>query len=570
MINPIEIADFYDQRSILITGSTGFLGKVLVEKLLRSLPNIKRLYLLIRPQANIPAKQRLEALLQSQLFSIVKQKSPQVFEKLTAIDGDLTDENLGLSETNAQTLLDEVSIVFHCAATVKFDEALRISVAMNVCGTQRLLQFCRRMKNIAVFAHASTAYANCDRSHILESVYTPPMEPQKLVDALAWMDDEMVSSLTPLLVGQRPNTYTFTKALAEYVVSEQSRYIPVTIVRPSIIGAIWREPLPGWTDNLNGPTGLFASIGKGLLRSMIGTEKATADIIPVDVVSNVLIVAAWHRANESSECCPVINCCTSKLNTLMWGDVVQAMKFFNQYPLEDVFRVPRPRFTMNKFWRESMIFLDHLVPAYLIDMGCKLLGHKPKLIRTYRKLFKAVDMLEYFTARGWHFQSQMILNLLSDLSPKDKQTFDIDVTHINWHEYLEAYIIGVKKYILKEQMCNVTKARRQLQTKKFVTLCLDMLIGYVACKFFVKRYPALFNRLWFYLLTIFVALNRMRPPTPPKIVLNISHNNNNKNNNNNYEKSIINSTTGATTASNKQISMMSTLVRMLGFVAAEV
>lgn len=52
----------------------------------------------------------------------------------------------------------------------------------------------------------------------------------------------------------------------------------------------------GWTDNLNGPTGLFAAVGKGLLRSMHGDCKSTADVIPVDLVSNCIIVAAWDVA----------------------------------------------------------------------------------------------------------------------------------------------------------------------------------------------------------------------------------------------------------------------------------
>lgn len=42
---------------------------------------------------------------------------------------------------------------------------------------------------------------------------------------------------------------------------EDARRLPVIIVRPSIIGAMWQDPLPGWTDNYNGPTGIFAAVG---------------------------------------------------------------------------------------------------------------------------------------------------------------------------------------------------------------------------------------------------------------------------------------------------------------------
>ena len=49
--NGSSIADFYAGRTIFITGATGFMGKVLVEKLLRSCPGVKCLYLLMRPTA---------------------------------------------------------------------------------------------------------------------------------------------------------------------------------------------------------------------------------------------------------------------------------------------------------------------------------------------------------------------------------------------------------------------------------------------------------------------------------------------------------------------------------------
>jgi len=45
-----NISEFYRDRSIFVTGATGFMGKVLVEKLLRSCPDIKTIYLLMRPK----------------------------------------------------------------------------------------------------------------------------------------------------------------------------------------------------------------------------------------------------------------------------------------------------------------------------------------------------------------------------------------------------------------------------------------------------------------------------------------------------------------------------------------
>lgn len=58
------------------------------------------------------------------------------------------------------------------------------------------------------------------------------------------MNDELLTALTPTLIAPRPNTYTFTKALAEYVLVEERGSLPCAIVRPSIVGAAWQEPVP--------------------------------------------------------------------------------------------------------------------------------------------------------------------------------------------------------------------------------------------------------------------------------------------------------------------------------------
>lgn len=57
-----------------------------------------------------------------------------------------------------------------------------------------------------------------------------------------WMDDGIVRDITPRLIGDRPNTYTYTKALAEFVVQQEQDKLNIAIVRPSIVGASWQEP----------------------------------------------------------------------------------------------------------------------------------------------------------------------------------------------------------------------------------------------------------------------------------------------------------------------------------------
>lgn len=114
--------------------------------------------------------------------------------------------------------------------------------------------------------HVSTAYCNCDRNDVAEEIYPVSKEPEQVIALTKWMDDKMVEELTPSLIAGRPNTYTFTKALAERMLQRERGALPVAIVRPSIVLSSHREPVAGWIDNCNGPTGIIAAAGKGFFR----------------------------------------------------------------------------------------------------------------------------------------------------------------------------------------------------------------------------------------------------------------------------------------------------------------
>ena len=100
-------------------------------------------------------------------------------------------------------------------------------------------------------------------------------------------------------MGECPNTYTFTKALAEKLILEEHGDVPTAIVRPSIVTAALQEPIPGWIDNLNGPTAVIAGMAKGVISVVRCKEDLVADVVPVDIVINLMIVVAWHTATHN-------------------------------------------------------------------------------------------------------------------------------------------------------------------------------------------------------------------------------------------------------------------------------
>jgi len=58
------------------------------------------------------------------------------------------------------------------------------------------------------------------------------------------------------LIGNWPNTYTYTKCLAEDYVRSNSKGLPLAVFRPAIVIPTYREPIKGWIDNMYGPTGI--------------------------------------------------------------------------------------------------------------------------------------------------------------------------------------------------------------------------------------------------------------------------------------------------------------------------
>lgn len=96
------------------------------------------------------------------------------------------------------------------------------------------------------------------------------------------------------MLGTCPNTYAFTKGLSEAIVVENMKIVPTIIVRPSIVIPIYKEPIPGWTDNINGPAGLLIGAGKGVIRTMYCNSDSYGDYLPVDLGVNGMLIATWN------------------------------------------------------------------------------------------------------------------------------------------------------------------------------------------------------------------------------------------------------------------------------------
>ena len=230
----------------------------------------------------------------------------------------------------------------------------------------------------------STAYSNCDKSHIEEKVYDPPADPEQLINTMKWLDDEIVNDMTPKLIKKYPNTYTFTKAVAESLVVQKAQNLPCAIVRPSIVCSTHTEPFAGWVDSLNGPTSIYIGIGKGVLRVMLIDVKTIADYIPVDILVNMMISTAWVTAKEFKQKngvnnqIKVYNCTSGQIKPILWDNVIKNVnKYTTLNPLENIFFAPFFITTTNPYIHYIRRLIEQYLPAFAMDLVLRLIRKKP-------------------------------------------------------------------------------------------------------------------------------------------------------------------------------------------------
>lgn len=87
-----------------------------------------------------------------QVFTKLKQhdKEEKFRHKIVPIEGDCSLPGLGMSEFDRQKLLENCQIILHVAATVRFDEKLKLALAINVNGTKEIMLLSKKMENLVV------------------------------------------------------------------------------------------------------------------------------------------------------------------------------------------------------------------------------------------------------------------------------------------------------------------------------------------------------------------------------------------------------------------------------------
>jgi HAD superfamily hydrolase (TIGR01490 family) len=377
-------------KRIAITGSTGFVGTALVERLLRQVPDCE-LALLVRAGRRSSAAQRVQReILRNDAFDRLRADLGRAgFEEMAArrvhtITGDVGTDGLGLDEADRATFAS-CDIVVHSAATVAFDSPLDSAVEVNLLGPTRIVHLLHELGVAPHLVAVSTCYVAGNRRGRApeEPVTAGPFDlglswkaevaaarrlrsdaeaesrrPAMLqgfraearaelgaagAPALAakteqrrtrWVTDRLVQAgrARAASVGW-PDAYAYTKALGEQALEETKGDVPVSIVRPSIIESALAEPRPGWIRGFRMAEPVIISFARGLLKEFPGVPEGTVDVIPVDLVVAAIIAVAAVGPEVAA---PITQVASGSANPLKYRVMVDnTTAWFREHPLYD-------------------------------------------------------------------------------------------------------------------------------------------------------------------------------------------------------------------------------------------
>ena len=387
------IAESLAGRRIAITGSTGFLGTALVERLLRSVPDCE-LVLIVRPGRRGAERRVSRDILHNDAFDRLRSElGKEAFEemaarRITAAAGDVTDDGLGLDD-EGRAALSGCDLFIHSAAIVSFDSPLDQAVEINLLGSVRIVETLRGLGTTPHLVAVSTCYVAGSRRgaaaeepvnqspffvdvdwrsevdsarRIRSETETASRTPEKLagfrndahkelgaagVPALSaktellrtrWVEDRMAEAGRSRASSLGfPDAYAYTKALGEVALTESAGDVPVSIVRPSIIESALAEPVPGWIRGFRMAEPVIVSYARGLLKEFPGVPEGTVDVIPVDfVVAAICAVAARGPDPDAPPGGDIVQVASGAENPLRYGKLVDLVReWFTEHPIYD-------------------------------------------------------------------------------------------------------------------------------------------------------------------------------------------------------------------------------------------
>ena len=504
-------------KHVLLIGVTGFIGKVWLANLLMDLPEIGKVYLLVRQQRGTPGVERVEKMIEeSPVFEPLYRRygdrlAEFMRERIEVIEGDLSQPGFGMDASVRERLARTLDVVINSSGLTDFNPDLRDAISANVDSIVHLLEFLRHSDHAALL-HLSTCYVvgfvDGRISEILTPNYTPApiagwdaesevrslrrliaetearsetpevteelrqqaldkataakdlhgtaLENQIRKNRIRWVRNALVEA------GARrarelgwPNTYTFTKSIAESLIVKHGAGLPIAVVRPAIVESSVEKPFRGWNEGINTSAALSYLLGT-IFRQLPTNERKCLDLIPVDTVTRgmTLIAAALvQRCHQPlyQLATSVANPCDMRRSIELTG--LAHRKYYRaQEGLEYWLRL---RFDPIPVSKERYLRFSAPGQRAMIKAIQKIMSPVPlkqpvlaRAERSLEKVEKLIELFEPFILHNEHvFEGENGELLSAALPPEEQADFCYDPRGIDWYEFwVDVHIPALRKW----------------------------------------------------------------------------------------------------------------------------
>jgi fatty acyl-CoA reductase len=489
MQTTLSVARSFAGKRVLITGTSGFIAKVVLEKLVRDVPEIASLVVLLRGSKTHPsAEQRFHAeVLSSSVFDHLRRTNPQRLRdavgRVRFVTGEITEPDFGLAADAFAALASEVDVIVNVAASVNFREELDQALSINALALFGLTRLAKLAGGVPL-VQVSTCYVNGHHRGLIAEELAPPARaamPRHLegyfrVDTLIAelqariaevkrrVTEPAAQSQALIDLGIRESqrrgwndTYTFTKWLGEQIAAREMAGATLSIVRPAIVESTCREPQAGWIEGMKVGDAIVLAYARQRTTLFPAKLDGVADIIPADLVANSIILAtaqALARPGRrrivqagSSTRNPVrvdqyIDLCQNEMRSN-----AQAYPKLIRKPLVKPFRtVPRA------------LFIGYLAVAHNAAKAgnalVRWLGARRNLalydsLETTRQL---AVVFSFYTSPRCVFDNRKLLEMAAEFDFADRVRFEVDPLSFEWKHYVtRVHLPGLERFAMKDR-----------------------------------------------------------------------------------------------------------------------
>jgi len=484
---PLSVAAALAGQRVLITGTTGFIAKAVLEKLVRDVPGIASIVVLLRgSRAQPDAAQRFQAeVLRASVFDRLRRDDPQrlhdACRRMRVVSADLAEPDLGLSADAFAALARDIDVIVNVAASVDFREPLDQAIAINTLSLRALSKLARAAGGIPL-VQVSTCYVHGHHRGVIREALAPPARSavarnpnghcdvdglvaelqSKAADVKQRITDPDARSQALIALGIREaqrrgwnDTYTFTKWLGEQVACAGMAGGTLTIVRPSIVESAWREPQPGWIEGMKVGDAIVLAYARGKTTLFPARPAGIADIVPVDLVANSIVLATAQALARPGQR-RIVQASSSTRNPVRVGDYIdlcQSEMRDNAAAYPRLIRRPlaRPFRTIPRW-----LFIGYLSVAYAAANAANAvacwLGADANLalfdrLQTTREL---AIVFSFYTSPRYVFDNRELLAMAAEFSDADRQRFEVDPRCFDWPSYVaRVHLPGLERFALR-------------------------------------------------------------------------------------------------------------------------